>query len=95
MTRSRPAIASAAEDQFARIASGAALAAGAGLEVHAGHGLDFVSAERIASLAEIVELNIGHFLIGEAVFGGLEGAVARMRAAMDHGRRTRATGTAS
>ena len=84
-----------AEDQFARIASGAALAAGAGLEVHAGHGLDFVSAERIASLAEIVELNIGHFLIGEAVFGGLEGAVARMRAAMDHGRRTRATGTAS
>ena len=84
-----------AEDQFARIASGAALAAGAGLEVHAGHGLDFVSAERIASLAEIVELNIGYFLIGEAVFGGLEGAVARMRAAMDHGRRTRATGTAS
>ena len=84
-----------AEDQFARIVSGAALAAGAGLEVHAGHGLDFVSAERIASLAEIVELNIGYFLIGEAVFGGLEGAVARMRAAMDHGRRTRATGTAS
>ena len=85
----------AAEDQFARITSGAALAARAGLEVHAGHGLDFVSAERIASLAEIAELNIGHFLIGEAVFGGLEGAVARMRAAMDHGRRTRATGTAS
>ena len=85
----------AAEDQFARITSGAALAARAGLEVHAGHGLDFVSAERIASLAEIAELNIGHFLIGEAVFGGLEGAMARMRAAMDHGRRTRATGTAS
>jgi pyridoxine 5-phosphate synthase len=84
-----------AEDQFARIAGGAALAARAGLEVHAGHGLDFISAERIASLAEIVELNIGHFLIGEAVFGGIEGAVHRMRAAMDHGRRIRATGTAS
>ncbi len=84
-----------AEDQFARIAGGAALAARAGLEVHAGHGLDFISAERIASLAEIVELNIGHFLIGEAVFGGIEGAVHRMRAAIDHGRRIRATGTAS
>ena len=95
MKRSRRAIASPPRIEFARITSGAALAARAGLEVHAGHGLDFVSAERIASLAEIAELNIGHFLIGEAVFGGLEGAMARMRAAMDHGRRTRATGTAS
>jgi pyridoxine 5-phosphate synthase len=84
-----------AEADFARIARGAALAASAGLEVHAGHGLDFISAEKIATLAEIVELNIGHFLIGEAVFGGLDGAVRKMRAAMDHGRRAGATGTAS
>jgi pyridoxine 5-phosphate synthase len=84
-----------AEADFARIARGAALATSAGLEVHAGHGLDFISAEKIATLAEIVELNIGHFLIGEAVFGGLDGAVRKMRAAMDHGRRAGATGTAS
>jgi pyridoxine 5-phosphate synthase len=76
----------AAEAEFARIARGAALAARAGLEVHAGHGLDFLSAEKIATLPEIVELNIGHFLIGEAVFGGLAEAVRRMRAAMDRGR---------
>ena len=65
---------------------GAALAKSAGLEVHAGHGLDFITAERIAALPEIVELNIGHFLIGEAVFDGLAEAVRRMRAAMDRGR---------
>jgi pyridoxine 5-phosphate synthase len=76
----------AAEAEFTRIARGAALAARAGLEVHAGHGLDFLSAEKIATLPEIVELNIGHFLIGEAVFGGLADAVRRMRAAMDRGR---------
>ena len=77
---------SAAAAEFARITRGAALAASAGLEVHAGHGLDFASAEKIASLSEIVELNIGHFLIGEAVFDGLAGAVCKMRAAMDRGR---------
>ena len=58
----------------------------AGLEVHAGHGLDFITAEQIAALPEIVELNIGHFLIGEAIFDGLAEAVRRMRAAMDRGR---------
>jgi pyridoxine 5-phosphate synthase len=78
------AAASAAE--FERIARGATLAKSAGLEVHAGHGLDFVTAEQIAALPEIVELNIGHFLIGEAVFDGLADAVRRMRAAMDRGR---------
>ncbi len=83
-----------AEAEFARIAGGAALAARAGLEVHAGHGLDFISAEKIAALGEIVELNIGHFLVGEAVFGGLDAVVRRMRRAMDHGRGSRATGTA-
>jgi pyridoxine 5-phosphate synthase len=73
--------------EFDRIVRGAALAKSAGLEVHAGHGLDFVTAEQIAGLAEIVELNIGHFLIGEAIFGGLATAVRDMRAAMDRGRR--------
>src|ERR1700674_519900 len=57
--------AAAAEEEFQRIVRGAALATRADLEVHAGHGLDFVTAEKIASLFEIVELNIGHFLIGE------------------------------
>jgi pyridoxine 5-phosphate synthase len=72
--------------EFERIVRGAALAREAGLEVHAGHGLDFVTAEQIAALPEIVELNIGHFLIGEAIFEGLGAAIGRMRAAMDRGR---------
>jgi pyridoxine 5-phosphate synthase len=76
----------AAAAERARIASGAALAAGLGLEVHAGHGLDFLSAAEIATLPQIVELNIGHFLIGDAVFEGLEATVRKMRAAMDRGR---------
>jgi pyridoxine 5-phosphate synthase len=54
--------------------------------VHAGHGLDYASAETIAALPEIVELNIGHFLIGEAVFTGLAASITTMRAAMDRGR---------
>jgi pyridoxine 5-phosphate synthase len=78
--------AAAARDEFARIVRGATLARDAGLEVHAGHGLDFVTAEQIAVLPEIVELNIGHFLIGEAIFEGLGAAIHRMRAAMDRGR---------
>ncbi|MGP8120679.1 MAG: pyridoxine 5'-phosphate synthase, partial [Xanthobacteraceae bacterium] len=68
-----------AEAEWQRIATGAALARAAGLEVHAGHGLDYSTAETIAGLREIVELNIGHFLIGEAVFVGLGEAVANMR----------------
>jgi pyridoxine 5-phosphate synthase len=79
--------AAAAEGEFARIVRGAGLARQAGLEVHAGHGLDFVTAERIAALPEIAELNIGHFLIGEAIFDGLAAVVRKMRSAMDHGRR--------
>jgi len=66
--------------------AGALLAKSLGLEVHAGHGLDYASAETIASLPQIVELNIGHFLVGEAVFEGLADAVSFMRAAMDRGR---------
>src|SRR5580698_3545556 len=79
--------AAAAEGEFARIVRGANFARRAGLEVHAGHGLDFITAERIAALPEIAELNIGHFLIGEAIFDGLAATVRRMRSAMDHGRR--------
>ena len=72
--------------EFGRITRGAALAKRLGLEVHAGHGLDFATAGKIAALPEIVELNIGHFLVGEAIFDGLGAAVRQMRAAMDRGR---------
>src|SRR5450631_4099979 len=75
-----------AETEWVRIQEGARLAHGLGLEVHAGHGLNFATAEAIAAIPEIVELNIGHFLVGEAIDGGLAAAVASMRAAMDRGR---------
>ena len=75
-----------AEAEWQRIVEGAALAKSAGLEVHAGHGLDYATAEKIATLPQIVELNIGHFMIGEAVFVGLAQTVRDMRAAMDRGR---------
>jgi len=78
--------AGAATAEFDRIVRGAALAKARGLEVHAGHGLDYVTAERIAALPEIMELNIGHFLIGEAIFDGLATVVRRMREAIEHGR---------
>ena len=81
-----PAMPQRPQPNSTRIARGADSARTAGLEVHAGHGLDFVTAERIAALAEIAELNIGHFLIGEAIFVGLDEAVRTMRAAMDRGR---------
>jgi pyridoxine 5-phosphate synthase len=72
--------------EFDRIRLASAFAKTLGLEVHAGHGLDYASAETIASLPEIVELNIGHFLIGEAVFVGLDNAIRTMRGAMNRGR---------
>jgi pyridoxine 5-phosphate synthase len=72
--------------EWDRIRAGAEMARRAGLEVHAGHGLNYQTAETIAALTEVVELNIGHFLIGEAVFVGLAEAVRTMRAAMDRGR---------
>ena len=75
-----------AQAHWLRITDAARLARREGLEVHAGHGLNFETAETIAALAEVVELNIGHFLIGEAIYDGLSGAVKRMRAAMDRGR---------
>ncbi len=69
-----------------RLALAARLAAAAGLEVHAGHGLTYDTVAGVAGLPEIVELNIGHFLVGEAIFVGLSSAVARMRAMMDEAR---------
>jgi pyridoxine 5-phosphate synthase len=77
--------------EWERIRAGAELARRAGLEVHAGHGLNYQTAEAIAALPEIVELNIGHFLIGEALFDGLGAAVRKMRAAMNRGRAKNAT----
>ena len=76
--------------QFERLRLGAVEAARLGIECHAGHGLDFAMARRISGLPQIVELNIGHFLIGEAVFVGLDAAVRQMRAEMDEGRRAAA-----
>jgi pyridoxine 5-phosphate synthase len=72
--------------EWRRIVDGARLARSLGLEVHAGHGLDFDSARLIAAVPDIVELNIGHFLIGEAVFSGLTQVVRTMRQVMDDGR---------
>lgn len=69
-----------------RIARAARLADAAGMEVHAGHGLTFNTVGAVARIGEIVELNIGHFLVGEAIFGGLDAAVARMRLLMDEAR---------
>jgi len=76
-----------AEAEWQRIVAGAELARAAGLEVHAGHGLDYVTAEKIASLPQIVELNIGYYMIGEALFVGIGETVRAMRAAMERGRK--------
>jgi pyridoxine 5-phosphate synthase len=77
-----------AEAEWQRIVNGAALARSAGLEVHAGHGLDYQTAETIAGLPEIAELNIGYYMMGEALFVGLGETVRTMRSAMDRGRKT-------
>jgi pyridoxine 5-phosphate synthase len=76
-----------AASEWQRIVKGAALAKSAGLEVHAGHGLDYATAQTIAALPEIMELNIGYFLMGEALFVGLGETVRAMRGAMDRGRK--------
>ncbi|HEY7298344.1 MAG TPA: pyridoxine 5'-phosphate synthase [Xanthobacteraceae bacterium] len=78
-------------NEWARIRNGAGRAKKLGLEVHAGHGLDYATAKAIAGLPEIAELNIGHFLIGEAVYCGLAAAVKAMRAAMERGRAAEAS----
>src|SRR5881227_842925 len=75
-----------ADAEWQRIVAGAKLAKAAGLEVHAGHGLDYATAETIAALPDIMELNIGYYMIGEALFVGLAETVRSMRAAMNRGR---------
>lgn len=72
--------------ELARHARAATASDQLGLEVHAGHGLTYNTVKPIARLGEVVELNIGHFLIGEAIFGGLSSAVRRMRVLMDDAR---------
>lgn len=75
-----------AEAELTRLTEAASQAAGLGLEVHLGHGITYDSVGPLAAIPEAVELNIGHFLIGEAVFRGLDGAMAEMRRRMDAAR---------
>lgn len=76
----------AVEIERQRIAAMAALAAREGIEPHAGHGLTYDNVQPIAAIPELAELNIGHYLIGEAIFTGLEASVLRMRELMDAAR---------
>jgi pyridoxine 5-phosphate synthase len=75
-----------AQGELQRLTRVAEQADALGLEVHAGHGLTFDTVGRVAALPQVVELNIGHFLIGEAIFSGLHSAILRMRALMDNAR---------
>ncbi|VXC82361.1 pyridoxine 5'-phosphate synthase [Sphingomonas sp. 8AM] len=72
--------------ELRRLADAAALAAKNGIEVHAGHGLTFDNVTPVAAIPQVRELNIGHFLIGEAIFTGLEDSVRRMKALMEAAR---------
>ena len=74
------------EKELRRITDMAALAAKNGIEPHAGHGLTFENVQPIAAIPQLAELNIGHYLIGEAIFSGLEPAIRRMRELMDEAR---------
>jgi pyridoxine 5-phosphate synthase len=80
--------------ELQRIIDAAAHAEAIGLECHAGHGLTFDTVAPVAAIPTIVELNIGHFLVGEAIFGGFDSSIRRMRALMDNARAA-ATGGAS
>ena len=72
--------------ELKRISDAAALATKNGIEPHAGHGLTFDNVLPVAAIPQLAELNIGHFLVGEAIFTGLEDSVRRMRALMDQAR---------
>ncbi|GAB6053291.1 pyridoxine 5'-phosphate synthase [Magnetospira thiophila] len=72
--------------QLQRIVEAAAIAEDLGLECHAGHGLTYDTVEPVAAIPTIVELNIGHFLVGEAIFVGFEASLLEMRRRMDAGR---------
>jgi pyridoxine 5-phosphate synthase len=74
------------ERELARLAQSAATAHALGIEVHAGHGLTFDTVAAVAAMPEVVELNIGHFLVGEAIFVGLGESIRRMRELMDAAR---------
>lgn len=74
------------QGELRRITEAARLAGDAGLEVHAGHGLTYLTVGAIARIPQIVELNIGHFLIGEAIFAGLDQSIRHMRRLMDEAR---------
>ncbi len=78
--------AAARDAEMARLADMAAFAHDLGLEVHAGHGLTFDNVGPVAALPQVMELNIGHFLVGEAIFTGLDESVRRMRQLMDEAR---------
>jgi pyridoxine 5-phosphate synthase len=78
--------AEAAERVLIELQRGASLAASLGLEVHAGHGIDYATVAPIAAIPEVAELNIGHFLVGEAIFVGLTDAVRQMRTRIDAAR---------
>jgi pyridoxine 5-phosphate synthase len=80
------AVGDAIEVELRRVSEAAALAAKNGIEPHAGHGLTFDNVQPIAAIPQLRELNIGHYLIGEAIFTGLEPAVRRMRLLMDAAR---------
>lgn len=73
--------------ELTRLQAGSKLSAELGLECHAGHGLTFDNVKEIAAIPEVIELNIGHFLIGEAIFCGLESSIKQMRALMDSARK--------
>jgi pyridoxine 5-phosphate synthase len=77
----------ARDAELARLVDMAAFAHALGLEVHAGHGLTFDTVEPVAAIPQVMELNIGHFIVGEAIFSGLDSAIRRMRAHMDKARR--------
>lgn len=77
---------SARQLELQRLQDAAAYAEELGLECHAGHGLSFESVGPVAAIPTIVELNIGHFLVGEAIFGGLDSSIKRMRVLMDQAR---------
>ena len=76
-----------AAGELERLVAGATLADQLGLECHAGHGLTFDNVAPVAAIPEVVELNIGHFLIGQAVFDGLDAVVRHMKALMQAARK--------
>ena len=74
------------DQQLKRLETAAAHAAKIGLECHAGHGLGYDTVKPVAAIASVAELNIGHFLVGEAIFVGFEESIRRMRQLMDEAR---------